>query len=100
MRDYLICNSIFVKSFIHRGVVICCFAITKTLPFLSIIKKAKITSVASMVNAKVYIYNKLKQQLNERSRINYGNCLIFRMAVSKLSEFLIWNQWKDKMKWI
>ena len=30
-------------------------AITKTLPFLSIIKKAKITSVASMVNAKVYI---------------------------------------------
>ena len=55
MRDYLICNSIFVKSFIHRGVVICCFAITKTLPFLSIIKKAKITSVASMVNAKIYI---------------------------------------------
>ena len=46
------------------------------------------------------IYNKLKQQLDERSRINYGNCLIFRMAVSKLSEFLIWNQWKDKMKWI
>ena len=55
MRDYLICNSIFVKYFIHRGRCYLLFCNYKNASFLSIIKKSKITSVASMINAKVYI---------------------------------------------
>jgi hypothetical protein len=42
MRDYLICNSIFVKYFIHRGRCYLLFCnYKKRFLFLSIIKKSQ-----------------------------------------------------------
>ena len=56
MRDYLIFNRIFVKNFVNREYRYLFFCnYKKRFLFFSIIKKAKITSGASMVNAKVYI---------------------------------------------